>query len=88
MDGSGKSGGGFAQFVALAAVTGMFGVEFFTNRPTSYVPIPAAGRICAAFDWNRYSGQWFYYTTPGACHLSWVLAVVLAIAAMIIVANR
>jgi hypothetical protein len=88
MDGPGKSGGGLAESVVLAAVIGMVGVEFFTNRPTSYVPIASAGRVCAAFNWYRYSGHLFYYTTPGACDLSWGLALVLAIAAMIAASNR
>lgn len=59
-------------------------IDFVTDRPKSFVPIPAAGRVCPAFYWARPSGEWFYYTTPGACTLSWSFAAVLLIACLML----
>lgn len=74
--------------VGLAAVIGMNLVEFFANRPKSFVPIAAAGRVCAAYHWGWPRAYWFYYTTPAACDLSWGFAIVLATACLIKLANR
>jgi hypothetical protein len=84
----GKRSSFLAGCVALAAVVGMMLVDFFTDRPRSFVPIPAADRVCPAFYWARPSGHLLYYTTPGACTVSWVFAAALLIACLIMAADR
>src|SRR5690242_16665356 len=88
MDGPGKSSSVVAGCVAIAALVGIMLVEVITNRPKSFVAIPSVGRVCQALYLNKYSGHWFYYTTPGACHLSWGFAFVLLIACLMLAADH
>jgi len=55
-------------------------VEVIADRPKSFVAIPSGGRVCQALYLVLASAHWFYYTTSGACTLSWSFATVLLIA--------
>jgi hypothetical protein len=88
MDEPTKRNGVLVGCVALAALVGMMLVEVITNRPKSFVAIPSVGRVCQAFYLNKYSAHWFYYTTSGACTLSWGFAAVLLIACLMLAADR
>jgi len=63
-------------------------VEVISDRPQSFVAIPSEGRVCQALYLVRASSHWFYYTTSGACTLSWSFAVVLLIACLMLAADR
>jgi hypothetical protein len=79
-----------ASCLVIASVVGIMLVDVVADQPKSFVPIPAAGRVCAAPHVGA-PGTYhnlFYYTTSGWCDLSWSFAVVLLIACMILAANR
>jgi hypothetical protein len=79
-----------AGCLVLCSVVGIMLIDVVADRPQSFLPIPAAGRVCAALHFGAPGTyhNWFYYTTSGWCGLSWSFAVVLLIACMILAANR
>jgi len=85
-----KNGSILTGCVVLASVVGIFLVDVVADRPQSFLPIPAAGRIYAALHLGAPGTyhNWFYYTTSGWSGLSWSFAVVLLIACLKLAADR
>ena len=90
MDEPRKNGSILTGCVVLASFAGILLVDAVADRPQSFVPLPAAGRVYAALHlgapgtWHN----WFYYTTGGWCGLSWSLAAVLLAACLKLAADR
>ncbi len=70
-----------AGALMLAGYVGILLVDFFANRPELFVPDMASGRVCPALFLYKLSPHWFYYTTYGACTVSWSSAFLLSAAA-------
>jgi hypothetical protein len=91
MDEPRKNGSGIAAGCLVpASVVGIGLVDVVADRPQSFVPLPAAGRVCAAPHLGAPGTyhNWFYYTTSGWCDLSWSFAVVLLVACLKLAADR
>ncbi len=77
-----------APIVMILSLIGIMLVEIATNRPVRFAADPLAGRVCPALFVAKPSEYWLYYTTPGACALSWSFVAALLIAAMFLAIDR